>query len=376
MARSNIAISDIKYFRNMFGLTANDPQIIIVTNDPGRTPASTETTLDTEWAGAIAPKATIKVVVGQCTSSSDGVMQSELYAVNNNVAPIISVSYGLCEAVMGSSEMAFYNALWQQAAAQGQSVIVSSGDTGAAGCNSEADSTASSTGVNGICSSPYATCVGGTEFVEGSNPSQYWTPGNNSANGSALSYIPETVWNESGSNGGSGLLAGGGGASIIFSKPSWQTGVGVPADGKRDVPDVSLSAAQHDGYVMYQYWAGDGGLSTAGGTSFATPAFAALVALVNQKTGTLQGNINASLYALAANQASGGAAVFHDITTGNNSVPGVSGFSATTGYDLASGLGSVDAAMLVNHWTDGVSRITLTGERRHLDSKRRPDGSK
>ena len=136
--------------------------------------------------------------------------------------------------------------------------------------------------------------------------------------------------------------------------------MGVPADGKRDVPDVSLSAAQHDGYVIYQYWAGDGGLSTAGGTSFATPAFAALVAMINQKTGASQGNLNPDLYALAANQATGGAAVFHDITTGNNSVPGVTGFSATTGYDLSSGLGSVDAAVLVNHWTDGVGRITLT----------------
>jgi len=360
VARSNIALSDIETFRTMFGLPPNDPQVLIVTNDPGQTPGnSTETTLDTEWAGAIAPKATIKVVVGQCTNTGDGIAEAELYAVSHNISPIISVSYGLCEAAMGSSYVAFYNSLWQQAAAQGQSVIVASGDTGAAGCNSQADTSASVTGVNGLCSSPYSTCVGGTQFVEGGNPSQYWLPGNNAANGSATGYIPETVWNESGSNGGSGLLAGGGGASIVFAKPSWQTGMGVPADGKRDVPDVSLSAAQHDGYLIYQYWAGDGGLFSSGGTSFSTPAFAAIVALVNQKTGVRQGLVNPTLYVLASLQAAGGAAVFHDITTGNISVPGVTGFAATPGYDLASGLGSVDAAMLVIHWADAGPSLTL-----------------
>ncbi|MBV9266922.1 MAG: hypothetical protein JO061_12205, partial [Acidobacteriaceae bacterium] len=179
------------------------------------------------------------------------------------------------------------------------------------------------------------------------NPGQYWLPGNNAQYGSALSYIPENVWNESASNGGSGLWAGGGGASIAFTKPAWQTGPGVPADGMRDVPDVSLTAASHDGYIIDE----NGGLWTIAGTSAAAPSFAGMVALIGQKTNSWQGCVNPTLYSLAVNQASGGASVFHDVRTGNNSVPGVTGFKAASGYDQATGLGSVDAGLLVNDWT-------------------------
>ena len=325
-------------------------QFVITNSDPGVRGQgdSVETTLDTEWSGAVAPGATVKVIIAASTNSADGIDLSALYAVNHNVAPIVSLSYGSCEAGMGSSELAYYNSLWQQAAAQGQSVFVSSGDSGAAGCNGGSDSTGYGQGVNGLCSSPYATCVGGTEFAEGSNPAQYWQPGNSSVQGSAISYIPETVWNESASDGGSGLWAGGGGASIAYSKPSWQAGTGVPADGKRDVPDISMAAAGHDGYLIQLY----GGLNSVGGTSAAAPSFAGIMALVDQKAGAAQGLANLVLYPLGVNQSSGGAAVFHDITTGNNSVPGVTGFAATKGYDLGSGLGSVDANLLVNHWSD------------------------
>jgi hypothetical protein len=132
-------------------------------------------------------------------------------------------------------------------------------------------------------------------------------------------------------------------------KPSWQTGVGVPADGWRDVPDVSLTAAGHDGYMICM----TGGYYTVGGTSASTPSFAGLMALTAQKTGARLGNANPSFYTLAANQASGGAAVFHDITIGNNSVPGLAGYAAGVGYDMATGLGSVDASVLVNNWGGG-----------------------
>jgi pseudomonalisin len=181
-------------------------------------------------------------------------------------------------------------------------------------------------------------------------------PGNNSVYGSATRYIPEAVWNESASNGGSGLWAGGGGASIAYTKPSWQTGPGVPADGKRDVPDVSLTAAGHDGYVIVE----SGGMEAIAGTSASAPSFAGLMALVNQKTGARQGLANAILYPLAVNQAAGGAAIFHDTIAGNNSVPGVTGFAATAGYDRASGLGSVDATLLVDHWTDAAKTPTAS----------------
>src|SRR5229473_8028143 len=262
----------------------------------------------------------------------------------------MSTSFGLCEASLGSSGNAFLNSLWQQAAAQGISVFVSSGDNGAAGCDSA--SAASAThghGVNGLCSTPFSACVGGTEFNDTSTPSLYWMASNVSgAQSSAISYIPEAAWNESAP--GYGLWASGGGMSAIYAKPSWQPGTGVPADGKRDVPDVSLSSAGHDGYLIYQ----EGGLYVVGGTSAASPSFAGVIALVVQHAGARQGNANTVFYSLAAKQRAGGASVFHDIISGSNSVPGQTGFNAAAGYDQATGLGSVDASVLVNHWSDAT----------------------
>ncbi len=352
LARSDIYMSDVESFRSNMGLKANNPVFVVTNSDPGVVSGDTvETTLDTEWAGAVAPSATIKVIISASTSSADGIDLSALYAVNNNVAPIITLSYGSCEAGMGSSELSFYNSLWKQAASQGQTVLVAAGDSGAAGCDYSSPAT-HGLGINGLCSSPYSTCVGGTEFVEGNNPGQYWQAGNNTVNGSAISYIPETIWNESGNvSGGSGLWAGGGGSSIAYSKPSWQTGTGVPSDGARDVPDVSLTAAGHDGYLIWL----DGQLNAVGGTSAATPSFAGMIALLNQKINSKQGLINTTLYPLAAKQSSLGVTIFHDTTTGNNSVPGQTGFSATTGYDRASGLGSVDANLFVNNWASGAA---------------------
>jgi pseudomonalisin len=242
--------------------------------------------------------------------------------------------------------------VWQQAAAEGISVFVSSGDSGAAGCDSSSVTRAThGRAVNGLCSSPYSVCVGGTQFSD-SNYSLYWAASNSTTMGSALSYIPEAVWNDSGA---SGLWAGGGGVSTIYAKPTWQSGVGVPADGKRDVPDVSLSAAVHDGYLIYM----NGDDLVSGGTSAASPSFAGLMALVVEKMGARQGNANTALYSLANDQRFGGAAVFHDVKTGNNSVPGVTGFSAIAGYDQAAGLGSVDANVLVNHWKDAAGAAAI-----------------
>lgn len=363
VGRSNIKLSDIQAFRTQFGLPASTPTVIVAQGaDPGFTGGgdSTEATLDVEWAGAVAPNAQVKFVISGSTSAADGIELASMYAVNHNVAPILSVSYGACEAGMGASsgpsggtELAFYNTLWQQAAVQGISVFVSSGDSGAAGCEGSGASQGSQRAINGICTSPYVTCVGGTEFKEGSNPGLYWLGGNNAVLGTAQSYIPEVVWNESGTNGGQGLAAGGGGASTQQAKPSWQMGPGVPADGHRDVPDVAFTAAGHDGYLIFY----NGALTAVGGTSAAAPSFASLFAIINQKYNSSQGNPNPVLYPLAIKQSQGGALVFHDITSGNNSVPGVAGYTAGAGYDLASGLGSVDALQLVTHWHD----ISLNG---------------
>jgi subtilase family serine protease len=352
VGRTNINISDVRQFRTSFGLPANDPQIIVNGANPGIVSSGeeTEADLDVEWSGAVAKNATIKFVVSQSTSSTDGVDLSAEYIVNHNIAPVMSTSFGLCENWLGSSGNTFLNSLWQQAAVEGITAFVSSGDNGAAGCDSASASTATyGRAVNGICSTPYSVCVGGTEFNDRANPSLYWSASNAAGTqGSALSYIPEVVWNESGSG---GLWASGGGMSTIYAKPAWQSGTGVPADGRRDVPDVALTAAGHDGYLIVQ----NGGLYVVGGTSAASPSFAGIMALVEQSTAKAQGNANTVLYPLAAKQRAGGAAVFHDITVGNNSVPGQTGFNATAGYDQATGLGSVDAAVLVSHWSDGIA---------------------
>ncbi len=352
VARSNIKLADVRQFRTFFGLPANDPQIIVNGTDPGiwSSGEETEADLDVEWSGAVGRNATIKFVVSKSTNSSDGVDLSAQYIVNHNLAPVMSTSFGLCEAALGSSGNSFLNSLWQQAASEGITVFVSSGDSGAAGCDSAAASTAThGRGVNGLCSTPYSVCVGGNEFHDVSKPALYWSASNASGTqASALSYIPEGVWNESGP--GDGLWASGGGASSVYAKPSWQAGTGVPADGKRDVPDVALTAAGHDGYLIYQ----NGGLYVVGGTSAASPSFAGVMALVVQNAAARQGNANTTFYSLASKQRAGGASVFHDITMGNNSVPGQTGFNATAGYDQATGLGSIDASVLVNHWSDAT----------------------
>ena len=360
VGRTNINVADVTAFRGYFGLPVNNPQVIVNGTNPGITSDLSEALLDVEWSGAVARGATIKLVVSASTNSTDGVDLSAQYIVSNNLAHVMSTSYGSCEAAMGTGELAFYNNLWQQAAAQGISSMISSDDSGAAGC--DAPLVASAGGgraVNGLCSSVHAVCVGGTEFNDSSNYSTYWLSSmSTTTKESAISYIPELAWNQSGSVGGSGLWATGGGASAYYAKPSWQTGPGVPADGQRDVPDVSLAASTHDGFLIVQ----NGGLYAIGGTSAASPSFAGIMAMVDQKTGSAQGNPNPKLYALAAFQAKGTSehAYFHDVTSGSNTVPGLTGFSAGTGYDLATGLGSVNGVSLVEYWGDAVVTVPAT----------------
>lgn len=345
-ARSNIKTSDVASFRSLAGLAANAPTVILPGADPGTTSSDRdEATLDVEWTGAVAPLAKVVLVAAPSTATTDGIDTAAAYIVDNAVGSIVSVSYSNCESAMGSTKLAFYNALWKQAAAQGQTVLVSSGDAGAAGCQAGSATKGSAAAVNGMCSSPYATCVGGTEFNEGSASATYWSTSNSSAYGSALSYIPEKVWNESASDSGSGLWASGGGVSTIYAQPDWQAGVdgASAANGMRAVPDLSLSAAAHDGAMVVE----DGVPYAVSGTSVSAPALAGILALAVEKTGAALGNANSRLYALAASLSE----AFHPTPSGNNTVPGVSGYTAAGAtYNLATGLGSVDAAVLVNHW--------------------------
>ena len=352
VARSNINLADVASFRSATGLPVNDPTILLNGVNPGVIAGSeqTEATLDVEWAGALAKKAAVIMVVSP-TGASDGITLSAQYIVNHNTAPVMTTSFGSCEAAIGTAGTEFWNSLWQQAAAEGITSFVAAGDSGAAGCDSPSETTAKlGKGVNGLGSSDYNVAVGGTEFNDTANPAQYWSATSNSATmESALSYIPELVWNSSGTvSGGSELWAGTGGASVVSAKPSWQTGPGVPAGAFRDIPDVSVAAAPQNGYLIVM----DGDLYSVGGTSAASPSWAGVMALVVERTASAQGNANANLYALFRLQFSGGATMFHDITSGNNNVPGLTGFTAGPGYDQASGIGAPDAFLLVQHWTD------------------------
>ena len=385
VGRNTFNLSDIQIFRIAFGLPQNDPTVILNGPDPGNLLGSSEETeadLDVEWSGAIAPKATIKFVVSGSTNTTDGADLSAQYIVDNNISPILSMSFGQCEVSLGQAQNAFYNNLWAQAAAEGITVVVSSGDNGAAGCDIANFGPAThGAGVNGLASTPFNVAVGGTQFNENGADSKYWAATNGPDQSSVLGYIPEAVWNESCSDPSQcffpDLFASSGGPSALYSKPSWQAGPGVPADGKRDVPDVSLSAAgQHDGYLLCQ----DGICTTdskgqlinafiVGGTSASTPTFAAIMALVNQKTNSRQGQANFVLYPLAAGQntascnSSGppqSTCIFNDVTLGNSDVPGQTGFPAGVGYDLATGLGSVNAANLVTNWRNITFASTKT----------------
>jgi len=370
VGQSDIVMSDISDFRTMFNLPATLPTEVLVGRDPGINSSDLqEADLDLEWAGAVARNANLIYVY------SRSVFNAVTYAVSNNLAPIISDSFGECEPGASSAGAQSYQHIAQQANAQGITWIAASGDAGAAGCNSQGDPSADQ-GLAVIlpASVPEVTGVGGTVFNDGSG--NYWNSVNGPNSGSAISYIPEQGWNDTSIN--RTLAASGGGASIFFSKPGWQTGPGVPNDGARDVPDAAFTAsADHDGYLFCN----NGSCvsenpslvnTLIGGTSASTPVFAGILAVLQQyqinqsfQTTPALGNINPTLYQLAQNVAG----VFHDITTGNNIVPctvgttdcttGSFGYTAGPGYDLVTGLGSVDAWSLASSWHTSQCIYTL-----------------
>ena len=354
VGQTAVNFSDLQEFRSTYNLPGADPQIVLTagSRNPGTVHDELiEADLDLEWASAVARQATIIYVY------AEDVADAVNYAIDQNIAPVISMSYGNCEAEEEASDANMMESSAQQANAQGITWFAASGDDGATDCGgTSARNSQLSVDIPG--SIPEVTSMGGTEFNEGTGT--YWNSLNTSDGASATSYIPEVVWNDTANDGEPS--SSGGGASIFFAKPSWQSGTGVPNDGMRDVPDISLAAsADHDGYLVYS----GGQLEVVGGTSAPVPAFAGVAALLNgyllstgAQTAAGLGNINPILYRLAQTSTN----VFNDITSGNNLITPVCsrgsvcsstpiGYSATAGYDQVTGWGSVNVANLFSAWT-------------------------
>ena len=399
LGQSAIYSSDISNFLNAAGITVKLPTTVLVPNTGTSTVYKgdeSESDLDVEWSSAVAKGAAVYFVY---SGANGDVFDSSLeYAINYDLAPIISSSYGACEPALGQSLYNTYNTFLAQAATQGQTVIAAAGDSGSSDCYGEFTAANGSNyvaqneqlAVDFPASSQYVTGVGGTEF-----PTAYTATGNNAyfapqgssdVVSSALSYIPEQAWNDDSSTGGLG--AGGGGVSIYTPRPAWQatTVPGITAVNTavgttfRLVPDIALDSSPVSApYVLCTsdttYWAtgqvssctsgfrdaSSGDLSVAGGTSFAAPIFAGMLALINQSKGYTagQGLINSTLYTLASTPATYQSA-FHDTTTGGNQclagasycngTTTASSYLTATGYDLATGLGSLDLGKLVTAW--------------------------
>jgi subtilase family serine protease len=375
MGQSAIYTSDIDNFRANAGLparTSSNFQQVQVPNSGTATVITadlTEADLDLEWSEGVAPNVNLIFVFVGNNPTSDA-FDALQYTVDNNLAPVISITYGNCEQTLGITEADTVQQWAQQANMQGQTIIAASGDSGAADCDpQDEDPATQGLAVDVPASIPEVTGVGGTEFYEQADPTTtFWNATNTADGGSAVSYIPEIAWDDTVLN--EELSASGGGASIFFSKPTWQAGDNVPADGQRDVPDIALSASSdNDPYLICSspdqstpscvsgFIGSNGKVLSSGGTSFGAPAFAGIVALINQSNGSSQGNVNPTLYSLVQTAPT----AFHDITSGSNDVPcasgspdcpsnGIMGFVAGLGYDQTTGLGSLDVSILVNSW--------------------------
>jgi uncharacterized protein (TIGR03437 family) len=359
VGQTDINTSDIQAFRSKFNLPAINLQRVLVPGqgNPGISQGDLqEADLDIEWASAVARNATIVYVY------SNDVWQSAMYAVDHNLGTVLTMSYGTCEP-SDIVDLSTFQSVAQQANAQGMTWFAASGDAGATDCEDpNAMIAQNGFAIDVPAALPEVTGMGGTILAD--QGGAYWSSTNTANSASALSYIPEQAWNDTPLGGG--LAATGGGRSLFFPRPSWQTGPGVPNDTARHVPDLAVStSADHDGYYVYT----GGGSAYFGGTSVAAPTMAGIVALLNQylvSTGAQKqaglGNINPALYRLA--QTTSG--VFHDVVTGDNASPcvvgspdcttGSIGRTAGPGYDEVTGLGSVDAFNLLHQWSSQPAR--------------------
>lgn len=413
--QTDIKPADWDTFRSTFGLSGYAGTLSIQhpggCGAPGFTGDEGEAALDAEWASAVAPAA--NVILASCTAATSGFgVMTALQGIiaNPPAAASISVSYGGCESGNGTSFQSMWNNIMQSLASEGYAVFVSSGDNAVAGCDNQNTASTASRGlaVNGLASTIYGTAVGGTDFSDTADgtTATYWSSTNSATFGSARSYIPEIPWDSSCAssviwkyrgakdaltycnqvgNPFLNVVGGSGGVSAVYGKPTWQAGTGVPNDGRRDLPDVSLFSASGVWGHYYLFCMSDtanGGsactststsvsFSGAGGTSFAAPIMAGIQALIVQHKGSNQGNAAPRLYALAQTDP----AAFHDVTRGDNAAPCAKGtancyantesvrrigvlsrstrtqtyaYPTTPGWDFATGLGSVDVANLVS----------------------------
>ncbi len=444
---TNIISGDWNKFRTAFGLSSYTgtfsqihPRPPSGSNDctsPGTNGDEGEAALDAEWTGAVAPGASIELASCADTNVSFGGDTAAYNLINSSSPPqIISYSYGACESLLGTSGNEFYYVTYQQAAAEGISMVVAAGDWGAAVCDASFGDVYATNGisVSGLASTPYNLAAGGTDFsdVYSGTTSTYWNTSNSQNRESAISYIPEMTWNDScagsvlagyygyssgldfcNSSIGSNfinIVAGSGGFSFVYPKPSWQSVYGNPTDGDRDLPDVSLFASNgfwFQAIVLCMSDATEGGapcdyknpvdafFNSAGGTSFVAPQLAGVQALINQKAGGAQGNAAPMYYQLAASAYGtpgnpnnstlnscdsskgnkvGSTCVFHDVRLGNNDVPcygsndcylpfgdqyGVlstsdkslhEAYNTSKGWDFATGIGTINITNVVNNW--------------------------
>ena len=396
VARTNIEAQDIADFRSSFGLPNNPPQIIVNGPDPGDLGDGdeAEAVLDTSWTGGVAPKATIKLVISKSTATTDGVDLSEQYVIDNNLADIMTESYGDCEANYTQAEGQFYSSLAQQAAAEGITYTVASGDSGAEGCDDPSSETVATgpVSVNILSATPYNIAVGGTQFNENGNTA-YWSATNSATFASAQSYIPEVVWNESctvaqcGSS-NANIYAGGGGASTCSASrhgrpesPAFRTMVRVMCPTFRLPPQATTF------YLLCL----DGSCTVKHGQSFFLGSERNL-----SRNPVVRRNHGAGR---PARRSAAGASSWQPVRprrkrkschrampqvqpriafltmspSGNNAVPGQTGYGtsaavyqAGVGYDLATGLGSVNVNNLVLGWSGGTCNDSANSYRHRI----------
>ncbi len=393
IGQSWIDLTDVQHFHTALGIsTTSNPTLVLMPGtgvsqiSPGD---EAESDLDVEYSSSMAPGANVYFVYTG-NNPNYGAFDALTYAITEDIAPIVGVSYGDCELNFSPSDLNSFTSLASQANSQGQTVISAAGDDGSTTCYGITGLTTTqqqTPSVNVPSNLPTVTGIGGLQLAAGTydvGTTQYFAAASGSDNyGSLLTYVPETVWNEDPL--GNGISSGGGGTSVIVPRPSWQSGVpGIPAGNYRLEPDISLQASiGSPGYLLcttdptvdssscsngLRDAAGD--LNTAGGTSFGAPIFAGMLAVLEQaKNEPALGNVNPTLYALASSSTTY-ASAFHDITTGGNqcsagttycSPAGAAVYAATTGYDEASGLGSLNLANLVAAWpSTGTSSLLAT----------------